>query len=552
MYDSRSHEGSIVTDAPFDIPQPPLAPLPAARWNERLALRVLQIGAIACVLAVTTIFLFDLDRFFVPKELVLHVTACLAGLLLLPMLARNEPTRVERLLALYVGLSALSALFATNGWIAFRALALTISAVILLRCARALREAGLARGLITALAVAVVIAVLTALVQAYGIESRFFATTRAPGGTLGNRNFIAHAAAFSLPLVLLAALRARSRRRFRVGASGVMLLVAVLVLTRSRAAWLALAAVLLVLATAMLASRALRRDRATWRRLAGIALFAGAALALSLIVPNALHWRGSNPYATSIKHVTDYKEGSGRGRLVQYERSLRMALHHPLLGVGPGNWPVEYPQFALRGDPSMSDTEGGMTANPWPSSDWVAVLSERGLGAFLILVLVFCSLAFSAMRQLRSAQTAEEAMQAAALLGTLAAAAVAGTFDALLLLALPTLLVWTAIGALAVPDVSRARVHPRTRSIIALLMVIAAGVAAFRSAAQLQAMNVCMTRSDRASLLAAAQLDPGNYRLQLRLARSGRRAERCEHALAAHALFPHADAARAAAASCGR
>ena len=42
----------------------------------------------------------------------------------------------------------------------------------------------------------------------------------------------------------------------------------------------------------------------------------------------------------------------------------------------------------------------------------------------------------------------------------------------------------------------------------------------------------------------AAQIDPANYRIHLRLARSGNRAQRCEHARAAHALFPSAEAAR--------
>ena len=63
------------------------------------------------------------------------------------------------------------------------------------------------------------------------------------------------------------------------------------------------------------------------------------------------------------------------------------------------------------------------------------------------------------------------------------------------------------------------------------------------------AMDIFATHSDRASLLRAAQIDPGNYRLQLRLARMGGRT-RCEHARAAHALFPTARAAADAARGC--
>ena len=74
----------------------------------------------------------------------------------------------------------------------------------------------------------------------------------------------------------------------------------------------------------------------------------------------------------------------------------------------------------------------------------------------------------------------------------------------------------------------------------ALLLIAALGV--WRSGAQLVAMEIYATASDRASMQQAARIDPGNYRIQLRLARMGGR-QRCEHARAAHALFPSADEA---------
>ena len=52
-------------------------------------------------------------------------------------------------------------------------------------------------------------------------------------------------------------------------------------------------------------------------------------------------------------------------------------------------------------------------------------------------------------------------------------------------------------------------------------------------------------------LIRAAQIDPGSYRLQMRLARMGGRA-RCEHARAAHALFPTAFAPAEAGHGCGK
>jgi O-antigen ligase len=473
----------------------------------RAALAVIVTGAVAAVLVAAPWTVFDLDRFLVPKELVLHLTAVIAGLL---TLRRMRP---DRLLTIFLILSALSAILAQNKWLGFRALAISVSSVLLFWAARTLDE----RPLVNGLAIAVIVAAITSLLQAYGLDLIWFATTRVPGGTLGNRNFVAHMAAFGLPLCMLAALRA-----WRY-APGVAVVAAALVLSRSRAGWLAAAAALLVFCIFSLREK----------RLYALLAIAAAGAAAALILPNALHWRSRNPYVETMSNVADYESGSGRGRLVQYQRSLRMAAQHALLGVGPGNWAVDYPRHAARNDPSLSDSEAGMTSNPWPSSDWVAFIAERGLIAAVVLALAL----FSLVRR------------NAALLATLIAVGVAGLFDAVLLLPAPALIAWSAFGALCgerlqpVPPEPSSRLKPA--AIVAILVAL---IGAARSAAQLVAMDVYATRSDRPSLERAARIDPSNYRLQLRLAHGGR--ARCEHARAAHALYPSAEAAAEAARDC--
>lgn len=511
-----------------------------------LALRIVQIGAIAAVLVASTYRVFDLDRFLVPKELILHVIALAAGALTLHVIRTLPMTRADRLLAVYLLLSAVSALFATNRWVALRALAVSASGAMLFWVARALRDSGRMRGLVSGLVLAIVVAAITSLMQTYGARLDLFSLTRAPGGTLGNRNFIAHAMAFGLPLALLIALRSR---RYFLSAIAIAVMMATLVLTRSRAAWLAAAVVVLLVIFALIASPSLRRDGRTWRRIAGIVLLSAGGVAAALFIPNALEWRSDNPYAETARSVTNYKGGSGQGRLAQYKHSLLgVAIRHPLLGVGPGNWPAVYPRYAPRDDQSLSESEGGMTSNPWPSSDWIAFITERGLAAAIVLALVFVTLARNALRHLLSVPDADDALRAAALLGTIAAALVAGAFDAVLLLGVPTIIIWTALGALATFDVP----SPRLVSmpvIGVVLLVVAAGVA--YSTTKLMAMDTYATTGDRASLERASQLDPGSYRIHLRLAHGGRRAARCAHARAAHGLFPTAQAAIDASRGCG-
>src|SRR3954453_20973604 len=117
-----------------------------------------------------------------------------------------------------------------------------------------------------------------------------------------------------------------------------------------------------------------------------------------------------------------------------------MSLRHPLFGVGPGNWPAVYPQRVPANDPSLDQTNDGMTANPWPSSDWIAAISERGIAAFVLLALAFLGLTTTAIRNLRRAIDVQAGRPATSLPGLIAGAAIAGMFDGLLVVAPPALL----------------------------------------------------------------------------------------------------------------
>ena len=526
------------------------APPPGAR----MALRVMQAGFVAVVLAVVTTEAFELDRFFVPKELALHLTACVAGLLALGAVRRVRPARVDAWLVSFLVAGALSTLFAQNGWLGLRALAVSVSGAALFWTARGLRAAGLERPLLGALAAGVALAAAAALAQAYGLETDYFSENRVPGGTLGNRNFVGHLAAFGLPVLLLVVVRARRGMTFALGAGGLALAAGALVLTRSRAAWLGAAAALAVLLVGLLLAPAVRRSGRTWLRFAVLLTLAGGGAALAVVLPNALSWRSDAPYLETAQGVLNYREGSGQGRLVQYRRSLALTLRDPLLGVGPGNWPVAYPAVAPRDDPSMSRSEPGRTANPWPSSDWVALLAERGVAGFLLWALVGFGLLGAAWRALRTAGDADEGLGALALLATLAGVAVTGAFDAVLLLAWPTFFVWAAAGALfpdRAPETGDDEAgRSWTMPLLLLFVALLAGAAAVRSAGQLGAMTRYAPDAAIADLERAAELDPGNYRVRLRLAQRLGRPRGCPHARAAHALFPEAVAARRLAERC--
>jgi hypothetical protein len=211
---------------------------------------------------------------------------------------------------------------------------------------------------------------------------------------------------------------------------------------------------------------------------------------------------------------------------------------------------------ASHNDPAI-DPEDGMTSNPWPSSDWAAFASERGLAATVCLALAFVGLLVGAWRAGDAAADdgrLDRLLPALALIATVVAIIVVGAFDAVLLLPTPALLAWSMLGTFAgalVPQPATRVSIPATRAVrvgLVAIVVVGFGFAALRSAAQVVAMALYNSAGAAPSgehvLEVAARLDPGSYRIQIRLAQEYAEEHSCnrvkQHAGAARALFPAA------------
>jgi hypothetical protein len=330
---------------------------------------------------------------------------------------------------------------------------------------------------------------------------------------------------------------------------------AALVMSRSRAAWLALLVLAVPVTLLAMMTWSRWRDTHTLRRIVvlGVSVAAGAVAAIML--PNRLNWKSDNPYLESAAGLVNYKEGSGHGRIVQYTNSLKMTSSHGLLGVGPGNWPVAYPKYASKNDPSMSQDDG-LTSNPWPSSDWIAFLAERGIVGFGLLLLAMLALLLRAVKDIRSGgNDAERILTAIALVGTLVATAVVGAFDAVLLTAVPTFFVWALAGALTPPTEKSIGSPIGARHLAPLLAFGVFAIAVTRSAGQLAAIATFSTNTKVAALDHASTFDPGNYRIHTRVAQAYIARGDCTHARpharAARALFPNAAEPKRQLAACG-
>jgi len=312
-------------------------------------------------------------------------------------------------------------------------------------------------------------------------------------------------------------------------------MVAAVVLSRSRAAWVGFGAMVLVTAAVGLATRG-PVPRLARGRLMG---FFGAMLLGSLaalVVPNRLEWRSTSPYRDSLRDVLNYREGSGRGRLIQYRNSLALIERAPLIGVGPGNWFVRYPLVTGPGDPSYAGADP-IPTNPWPSSDWVALATERGpIGVTLWFGWV-ATLTIIALRRARDAVAGAGALAA---VGLLTALSIQGLFDAVILLAPPTVVAMAGLGALLPatrPIRSFQLAGRRGRLLAATWLVLGALLA--KSLGQAQSIAVAGNGYGRGDLVEAAKWDPGSHRLQLLLAQRAPCPAAARHADRAADLLPH-------------
>jgi hypothetical protein len=84
-------------------------------------------------------------------------------------------------------------------------------------------------------------------------------------------------------------------------------------------------------------------------------------------------------------------------RMVLWNKSVQMALAHPLTGVGAGNWKLNAPAYGLKG----YDAQGryGMVFYVRPHNDWLWMFAETGFLGLLGILAFFALLVAHAVRR---------------------------------------------------------------------------------------------------------------------------------------------------------
>ncbi|MDA0748570.1 MAG: tetratricopeptide repeat protein [bacterium] len=390
--------------------------------------RAIPVVCLVAVVLVPLVWLEGVYRFvLLPEVLVLQVAALVAGGLWF-WHGTWKPSPLVLPVLLFFLAEVVSIGVASNRVVSLLPVATHAAYVLFFLAAlNTLKKSDLDIILRAAAIVAAGISVL-GLVQFFGWHLLEVPTAGFPSATLGHRNLAAAYLVAVLPFTFWAWVVARRTWSILLWGGVVGLELAFLIATRSRAGWVGVVgAVFLVVAASGWQNReALAggvRQMFSGVRVAALAL--GLALTIvPIVVPARIEkgageamWEGKRSMAASVASVV--QQGGDRGRISLWRRTLEMIAAQPIMGVGAGNWRLQYPLYA-QGD--MVD-EKAMPHRPHSDPLWIwSEMGTLGLAAYLFLLWMVSRIVW------RLLSRPKERLLAGTLLCSMAAAVICSTF----------------------------------------------------------------------------------------------------------------------------
>lgn len=206
-------------------------------------------------------------------------------------------------------------------------------------------------------------------------------------GTFGHKNLLSSILFLSSPFSLFLCLRSRGAWRL-VGAFSLASGLAAILLLQTRSAWLAVAmAALAGGGLAWIGRRATAPSDMPARpvkRKGTLGATAGS-LAILCVLVGALVAVFGLPKGLGQRAASAFDPAKNSWRTLIWKKSLLMAKERPWLGVGPGNWKIEFPRFGTDDIRVVGgEREGTETEFIRPHNDFIWVLCETGIvGGFL-------------------------------------------------------------------------------------------------------------------------------------------------------------------------
>ncbi len=262
---------------------------------------------------------------------------------------------------------------------------------------------------------------ITALITLFNLfktmaSGDFFADIYSVTGTFGHKNLLSSALMLSFPFAVMGTtiLTKPGWRKFSLFLA--LLLVAEMFVLRTRGVWLSMfVATFVTLIAYFLVSKKKKTKGVFPFKWVGI----GAVMAVIILIGLF----SSEGVQDSVSDRSNLDR-----RLVFWQNSLSMIRDNPVMGVGAGNWRIEFPKYGLSSlDENRSDYQlgssvhQGITHIQRPHNDYLWVWTESGILGLLFFLGIFVVALWRLLRNLRSMETpAEMAMEMSLLFGLVA------------------------------------------------------------------------------------------------------------------------------------
>jgi len=220
-------------------------------------------------------------------------------------------------------------------------------------------------------------------------------------GTMGNRNLYASAMFLFLPFVLFAVLCYRGWW-FKMGFLGLILLFSGIWVTGARSAWVAIlfSGGVVIFSTRIgrsglvrrrFPSTALEKHLHTGSRpmLRSIFPFRSAMISIGVVmsIGIAILAPGQPDGKTSIPGLLS--ADSLNQRILLWTATIRMVGHSPLMGVGPGQWKLQFPNYGPMNPVLQEDGIQYEIVFQRPHNDYLLVLAEHGILGLVCMILFY-------------------------------------------------------------------------------------------------------------------------------------------------------------------
>ncbi|MEA3443229.1 MAG: O-antigen ligase family protein [Bacteroidota bacterium] len=214
-------------------------------------------------------------------------------------------------------------------------------------------------------------------------------------GLSAHRNLYAQVLFLSLPFSLYAILYNRGMWRWLAVLSGFLSLAMVIVLL-VKSVWMAMVvSIVLTIVIVLNYYRLFKFDGKSIRKfVVGFLIFVSVIIISVFVYAKLDSWETIDKQADWIRN---YRFGSSLERIDLWEKSVDMYRDNYLLGVGTGNWKIALPAYGTGGLRS----EEGIIMFIRPHNDFVGVLAENGIFAFILYVGFFLILFYYLYRLMK-------------------------------------------------------------------------------------------------------------------------------------------------------